>query len=153
MLLHAGALVPSVLTLSSGAAAAVASNLRCTANTSTSAAATKFSLTDDTWYRKQVYQGKNSGAYVYCIMNPQSGCIAGSNAADGSTWIKADAVTKLVSGPGNQVTNTGMGPYGLVYVSSDGKYITLDPTTPGYQAVSDSCAASMGAATIKSLLG
>lgn len=152
MLLRAGAVVPSVLTLSSGASAAVTSNLRCWANPATTPQ--RWTSADDTWYRKQVYDGSSQSYTVHCIMNPQSGCTDGSNTApSGSLWIRDDGVTKVTAGSGTQVTSVHQGTYGLIYVDQDGQMVTLDPTLPGYQPVHDSCATSMGAAVINSLLG
>lgn len=120
MLMAAGAAVPTVLTLTSGASVAAAS-----------LAPTRFMSAPDKYYRMPVYdaktkQGNNT---VHCVNTPQSKCTDGNGQApDGSVWVQNDG-TRSVAGPFSQVKNvTGsQKTYGLVYVDKKGSIITLDP--------------------------
>src|SRR5438270_10794678 len=73
LILAAGAALPSVYTLSSGAQTALVSNLSCWAKTPTPPA--RFTPTDDDWYRAPVYTGDYDGTPAYCVSVPQSACL------------------------------------------------------------------------------
>lgn len=141
LLLGAGAIVPSVYTLTSGATVAVASNLKCWANQPASAP-NRFTAGDDGWYRSQVYDGKFGSEKAHCVSSPQSACVDSSGKAkDGSVWMVDDG-SRVTSGPYSQVTNVSSGPksYGLVYVDQQGTVSTHDPNgKPGLNYVADSC--------------
>jgi len=127
LMLGAGAILPSVYTLSSGAQTAVASTLACFNTSGT--APTRFVDTQDKWFRSQVYDGTNSGRASHCVSTPQNVCTNGAGGAPaGSVWVKNDG-TRFVAGPGNQVNNVTSQPksYGLVYVDRQGTINTLDP--------------------------
>lgn len=128
LMLGAGAILPSVYTLSSGATTAAASTLACFNTTSTSAPA-RFVDTQDKWYRAQVYDGKNGGNMAHCVSTPQNSCTNGNGGApSGSVWVRNDG-SRFVAGSGNNVNNVTTKPksYGLVYVDQNGSVNTLDP--------------------------
>ena len=125
----AGAVLPSVLTLSSGAAMAAGSTSACLTQTSTSTPPARFVDTQDKWFRAQVYDGKSGGKAAHCVTTPQNSCIDGTGGGNvGSVWIKSDG-SRIVAGPGTQVSNVSSRPqaYGLVYVDQSGTVNTLDP--------------------------
>jgi len=120
MLLAAGAAVPTVLTLTSGASVSAAS-----------LAPTRFTTAPDKFYRMPVYDGKTKtgNKTVHCVNTPQSKCTDGNGKApDGSVWVQNDG-TRSVTGPFSQVNNvtSSQKSYGLVYVDKKGTIITLDP--------------------------
>jgi hypothetical protein len=128
MLRAAGVALPSVLTLSSGAAVAAASTLACLANQPTTTAQ-RFTSTSDKWARVQVYDGKVKGDAAHCVNTPQASCTYGSGKAkDGSIWVENDG-TRMTAGPFTTVNNVSQQPksYGLVYVDRNGTIVTLDP--------------------------
>lgn len=152
-LLAAGAALPSVYTLSSGAQTAIASNLACWAKEPQSAPP-RFTSTNDNWLRAQVYTGNLDGAPADCVSSPQGDCVGrpmgrrfdpnappvGGNAEDGSVWIVQG--NRVTSGPTVQITKAGVGPpqYGLVYVDQTGSVATLDPKWTGdLHMVTQSC--------------
>lgn len=142
LLLGAAAVLPSVYTLSSGARTAATSNLRCwnraqrhggrelVGNIGGADEATRFSLVNDGWLRKQVYTGNSGGYPAYCAMSDQTACVDPmdpTKAAPGSTWIvNGDRVT---AGLGFKIDQVAPSPeaYGLVYVDQQGTIATLDP--------------------------
>jgi hypothetical protein len=144
LLLGAGAL-PSVLTLSSGAMAAVGS----TCVRPPARAPQQFTTHEDGWVRAIVREGDQGSMTAYCVSSRQSDCVDGFNAdhaGDGSRW--------LVTGTGDRMTATDFSPvrlhnrraYGLVYVDSEGTIATLDPTShPGLSPVTQSCWTSLAA--------
>ena|SRR5215471_18712222 len=147
LLLAAGAALPSVYTLTSGAQTAVASNLRCWGNPGATPPQ-RFTASDDSWYRSPVYTGQYKGNAAYCVTSPQSACIDSpmhpDHGADGSMWISSG--NRITVGPGDNVTNVGPAPskYGLVYVNNQGTVKTLDPNgNPNLQPLHDSCWTSM----------
>lgn len=157
LILAAGAALPSIYTLSSGAQTAAASVL-CSARQPQTAPAAVTS-TRDTWYRAPVYVGEYNGTKAYCVSSPQTDCAPGSGASpsarlvepqasraqEGSDWIVNG--TRVTAGPGTQITNVGQTPrqYALVYVDQTGTISTLDPTKAGNMNwVSASCWASVG---------
>ena len=170
-ILAAGAALPSVYTLSSGAQTAVASSLRCWAN-SPETPPVRFTPAEDNWVRAKVYVGDNDGHAAYCVNTPQNACISrldANNGADGSVWIvnrgRTTAGFGVVDGP-SQVYGTRMiaGPtvkitgvrranpaYGTVFVDEQGTFITLDPNgNPDLRPVAQSCWTSiLGGRTAK----
>jgi hypothetical protein len=152
-LLAAGAALPSVYTLNSGAQTAIASNLACWAK-EPKAPPVRFTSSNDNWLRAQVYTGDYNGTPADCVSSPQAECIARSmgrrfdpnapavsdNAGDGSVWIVQG--NRVTSGPTVQITKAGLGPpqYGLVYVDETGSVATLDPKWTGdLRMVTQSC--------------
>ena len=142
LLLAAGAALPSICTLSSGAQAAVASNLRCLANEAAPPA--RFTPAPDNWVRAPVDVGDYDGTPAYCVTSPQSACsdspqnwrglsspldpvdVAAKDAQPGSTWIIEGH--RVTPSPGVHITvKPGRKQYGLVYVDQQGSVSTLDP--------------------------
>ncbi len=162
-LLRAGAIVPSVLTLSSGAALAAASGTSCLTNTSTTPPQ-RFSTTKDQWLRKPVFNGEMktgpySGQPAYCVSGDTSksaSCVdfQKGGGADGSVWVRSDGA-RFTAGAGQKVDNVENTPYyGLVYVDKDGQVMTLDPNgSPTLYAATYGCAVSTGLIVNSKLLG
>ena len=150
LLVAAGAGLPSVYTLTSGAQTAVASSLRCWAAQPTTPPQ-RFTTADDAWRRYPVYKGKYHSDDAYCVTPAQSSCASGGNGQTGSVWISNG--TRIVDGPSSQITNVGstQSNYGLVYVNQDGSVQTLDPNGAlNLRPVFDSCWTSMvGTSTSK----
>jgi hypothetical protein len=145
-LLGAGAVLPSVYTLSSGAQTA-ATSLLCTQKPMTSTP-TRIASPDDQWYRDMVASGKTTGNQMaYCIMDKQSSCVDGLQptwSADGSVWIANGQRQLVARGDIKHIGSYGQS-YGLVYVDQTGSIATLDPNgRAGLTYVFDSCAASLG---------
>ena len=149
----AGAALPSIYTLSSGAQAAIASNLACWAR-EPQPPPPRFTPTNDNWLRASVFTGEYDGTPAYCVSSRQSDCIGrrllglridpndpGSDKApDGSTWIVHGQ--RVTSSPAVQITKVGVRPsqYGVVYVDQTGTVLTLDPrSTADLHVVSQSC--------------
>jgi len=126
LLIAAGASLPSVYTLTSGAQTAAASSLRCWAAQPTTPPQ-RFTTADDAWRRYPVYKGKFHSDGAYCVTLPQSSCASGADGQTGSVWISNG--TRIVNGPGSQITNVGstQSNYGLVYVNQQGTIKVLDP--------------------------
>jgi len=144
-LLLGAAALPSVYTLTSGAQAAVASNLRCWASTSTQNAM-PYTMADDQWLRAQVYVGKGKDA-AYCVLANQANCLDPTDPTKGrlgSVWID-NGQRVIVGNPDVTITNIGSNrAYGLVYVSQDGTINTLDRNGQlSLQPVADSCWTSL----------
>jgi hypothetical protein len=164
LILAAGAALPSVLTLSSGAAQAATSNVVCMARQGTPPPRFvddgDFARTKDGWLRAPVNFGAYDGTPANCVTSPQSSCIAYApprdpnslpipspsgagpvtNAEDGSVWIvQGNRMTSNVHTPITQVS-LGKKHYGLVYVDQTGTVATLDPNgAPSLTAVTTSC--------------
>ena len=126
---------PTAYTLSSGAAAAVASNLRCLA-AHENAEPPRFVRNDDRWLRTPVQTGRFEQRGTYCVNMPQNGCadaLDPNQAGQGSQWV-VDGVdgNTLIAGPGTPIqVNNGARSYGLVYVNDDGSVTALDPGYAG----------------------
>ena len=153
LLLGATSALPSVLTLSSGAQAAVLSNLRCIQDNS-QATPPRFTSSDDGWTRARVDVGQFQGQSAYCITTPGSACkdpIHPQVAAQGSEWVVGGGT--VTAGPLSQVTlNNGQQAYALVYIDRHGAITTLDTHDWEMHPVRDSCWASV-AGTASSRLG
>ncbi|MEP7276859.1 MAG: hypothetical protein ABI812_10920 [Betaproteobacteria bacterium] len=141
LMLGAGAIVPSVLTLSSGAAIAAASSTHCL-NTAAGTPPQRFTGSQDKWFRAQVYDGKATGKSAHCVTTPQTTCTDGNGGGQpGSIWVKDDG-SRMMAGPGNDVKNVTSAPksYGLVYVDQQGTVNTLDPNgNPALSYASIAC--------------
>ncbi len=140
LILAAGAILPSIYTLSSGAQTAVSSTLACWAKQPTSAPA-RFTTAPDNWYRSEVYVGDHKASGAYCVSDRQENCIgpalgnheidprgaSANEGREGSAWI-VDG-TRGTAGPMLRVTNVRPShkAYGLVYVDQEGTISTLDP--------------------------
>ena len=168
LILAAGAALPSVYTLSSGAQTAAASNLVCLAKQG-GPLPVRFTSDDDYvrwpdgWLRSPVNFGDYDGAPADCVTSPQTSCSefspggprsgslgaadptgAGTNATDGSVWIVQGQ--RVVSNPNVPIRNIRLGRkhYGLVYVDQSGTVATLDPNGAfNLSPVKTSCWASM----------
>jgi hypothetical protein len=143
LILAAGAALPSIYTLSSGAQTAIASNMVCLAKQGTPPP--RFTSQPDNWVRAPVSVGDYDGTPADCVTSPQSACAGPvklgwreaenspkvepgtSNAQDGSVWIIQG--NRVISSPNVPITNVSPGPrhYGLVYVDQAGTVSTLDP--------------------------
>jgi hypothetical protein len=130
LIVGAVSVLPTAYTLSSGAATAVASNLRCLA-AHENANPPRFVPGDDRWLREPVAMGQFEQRATYCVSTPQAGCMDGFNpgqAGTGSQWI-VDGVdgNSVTAGPGAPIQVNGARSYGLVYVSDDGTVTSMDP--------------------------
>jgi hypothetical protein len=140
MLLAAGGALPSVLTLSSGAASAASSHLSCLLN-QPNPAPTRFTPGEDNWVRAQVNVAAYENRPAYCITTPSSSCVDGTNKAiPGSTWV-VDG-NKLTAGMQDNLQVLNQRAYGLVYVDNSGSIMTLDKRSNLYP-LQDSCWTSM----------
>jgi hypothetical protein len=120
LILAAGAALPSVYTLSSGAQTAGASNLACLAKQGTAPARfvsqEDYARWPDNWLRAPVSYGDYDGATADCVTTPQSACTAftpvGSGGASGETPGPGAAFTPVGSGgaPGGSKTGDNLGP-------------------------------------------
>ena len=144
LILAAGAALPSIYTLSSGAQIAIASHPVCHAKQGTPPARFVSTPTADNWVRAPVNVGEYDGTPADCVMSPQSACMdpasnwrgsnslspgvpAATNAQRGSVWIVQG--NRVISSPFVPITNVDPGRkhYGLVYVDQAGTVSTLDP--------------------------
>ena len=144
LILAAGAALPSIYTLSSGAQTALASTVCTLKPQGTVPARFTSTPTADNWLRAPVNVGEYDGTPADCIMSPQSACMdpatnwrgsnslspgapAATNAQRGSIWIVQG--NRVVSSPFVPITNVDPGRkhYGLVYVDQAGTVSTLDP--------------------------
>jgi len=167
LLLAAGAVLPSVYTLSSGAGTAAASNLVCLAKEGLPpprfTTEGDYTGRTDGWVRAPVSVGEYDGTPADCVTTPQSGCsdsapgpsrppsnslapaeASYSKAQDGSVWIVQG--NRVISSRHVPITNVNPGRkhYGLVYVDETGTVSTLDPQGKPYlKPVTASCWASI----------
>jgi hypothetical protein len=143
LILAAGAALPSIYTLSSGAQTAIASTMVCIAKQGTPPP--RFTSKPDNWVRSPVKVGDYDGTPADCVTTPQSTCAdrvrlgwrdgdnppldepGAGKARDGSVWIVQG--NRVISSPNVQIANVGPVPrhYGLVYVDQGGTVSTLDP--------------------------
>jgi len=139
LLLGATGALPSVLTLSSGAQAAIASNLRCL--TPPQQMPTRFLPQDDNWVRAQVHVGELHGRPAYCVAAQQDGCLdpmVPNHAAPGTPWIVDGQ--QMTAGMDTDLHVADDRAYGLVYVDRGGSITALDSRAGiGLQPVTDSC--------------
>jgi hypothetical protein len=166
LILAAGAALPSIYTLSSGAQTAVASNLVCIAKQGTHPP--RFTSTADNWVRSPVTVGDYDGTPADCVTSPQSACSdspsnwrgvanplaepAASEAQRGSVWIVQG--NRVVASPGVHITNIDprRKHYGLVYVDQAGTVSTLDPNGALHLSpATTSCWASVTAGRVSKL--
>lgn len=175
LILAAGAVLPSIYTLSSGAQTAAASNLVCLAKEGPPPV--RFTQDDDYarfpdgWLRAPVNVGEYDRATADCVTTPQSSCVAftpahsenstpwpakgpgtGTNAENGSVWIVQG--NRMTSNNHTPITNVNLGRkhYGLVYVDQSGTVATLDPNGRlGLSPVTTSCWASIMGGRISKL--
>jgi hypothetical protein len=162
LILAAGAALPSVYTLTSGAQTAAASSLRCLIN-GTETPPARFTPAEDNWVRAKVYVGKSDdGRAAYCVSAPQNACISTLDAdkgADGSVWIVMDRGvwgvgpgvsqvygSRVIAGPNTQITNVRRAnpAYGTIFVDEQGTFMTLDPNgRQDLRPVAQSCFTSL----------
>jgi hypothetical protein len=154
LVLGAAGALPTVYTLSSGAAAAATSAVACWSQGQQGTAPQRFTVADDQWYRVQVYDGKYQGAAMHCVSSPQSACVEGTNQAKaGSYWV-SDSGTRVQAGMSVNVNSVSSAPksYGLVYVNQEGTISTLDPNGQmGLSYCADSCWTSVMGGRISQL--
>jgi len=177
LILAAGAVLPSVYTLSSGAGTAAASNTVCRAKGGTPPARFTsegdYVRMPDGWVRAPVDVGEFQGSPADCVSTPQSACADFSSATiartgpnlssttegtvssqEGSVWIVRGQ--RMVSSSHVRIENISplQKQYGLVYVDQTGTVSTLDPDGGGggLKPVTASCWASMTGGS-KSKLG
>jgi hypothetical protein len=174
LLLAAGAALPSILTLHSGAAAAATSSIVCFAREGTPPPRFvddgDYARTKDGWLRAPVNFGEYDGTPANCVTSPQSSCIAYTppqnpnklpippaggpvtNAENGSVWIvQGNRMTSNVHTPITRVS-LGKKHYGLVYVDQTGTIATLDPNgAPSLHPATTSCFASIMGGRISKL--
>jgi hypothetical protein len=151
LMLGAAAVLPSVLTLTSGAQTAVASNVRCLARDDPinfriredTANAPLLTMDRDEWLRKEVYYAHSGGHPAYCAMDDQGACIDPMNPAKpamGSVWIVDGE--RVTVGQQDSIRQISSGPqaYAIVYVDPQGTIATLDPGTMKHvQPVKEAC--------------
>jgi hypothetical protein len=177
LILAAGAALPSIFTLSSGAQTAAASTTVCLARQG--AAPPRFvedgdlARTSDGWLRAPVNFGQYDTTPANCVTSPQTSCVAFTpssakdasalpvpsaggpvaNAEDGSVWI-VQGNHRMTSSVHTPITHVSLGKkhYGLVYVDQTGTVATLDPNgAPGLSPVTASCWASIMGGRISKL--
>jgi hypothetical protein len=177
LILAAGAALPSVFTLSSGAQTAGGSNVACLARQEAPPARfisqEDYVRWPDGWVRAPVAFGDYDGAPADCVTTPQNSCAAftpigsggasgatksgdpsppGTDAADGSVWIVQGE--RVVSSRNVPIRNIKLGRkhYGLVYVDQSGTVSTLDPNGSfKLSAVKTSCWASITGGAVSKL--
>jgi hypothetical protein len=121
LILAAGAALPSVYTLSSGAQTAGASNMACLAKQGTPPARfvsqEDYARWPDNWLRAPVSYGDYDGATADCVTTPQSSCTAftpiGSGGASDKTGDNpgsGTAFTPVGSGGASDKTGANLGP-------------------------------------------
>jgi hypothetical protein len=130
LIVGAVSVVPTAYTMTSGAAAAVASNLTCLA-AHENADPPRFVRTDDRWLRAPVQNGHFEQRSTFCINTPQDGCtdlLNPNQAGQGSQWV-IDGVDNntLIAGQSTPIQVGGGRSYGLVYVNDDGTVTAMDP--------------------------
>lgn len=152
LLLGATGALPSVLTLSSGAQAAILSHLSCIKPPAQMPE--RFTPTDDGWVRAQVQVGNYQGMQAYCITTPNSGCVDMANpsrAAQGSEWIVGGS--PMTSSSLSQVNvSSGQHAYALVYVDQHGAMTMINPReNTNFVPVADSCWTSVIGGSVSKL--
>jgi hypothetical protein len=162
LVVGASSALPTVLTLHSGAAHALASNLQCFAKSP--GGATAFSTVDDGWRRHVVATGTYRVTSVdhpaYCVYSPNItpttppdalnfACRSPTNATwavGGSKWYVPSLGQEVTVGSGTAVRMGSTVSYGLIYTDQTGSIQTLQPSLrnlPTVQETSDSCWNSM----------
>ena len=143
LLLGAGAL-PSVLTLSSGAMAAVGSS---TCVVPPPNPPQEFTMWQDHWVRTPVREGDYERQTAYCVSAPQAHCVDNFNpdhAGAGSEWRVLGAGETMSANDFSPVRLHNRHAYGLVYVDREGTIATLDPhAAPDLSPVTQSCWTSL----------
>lgn len=130
LMLGAAFVVPSVITLPSGAQTAAASNLKCWAKELSDDPPERFTRVPDGWLRKQVYVGKYHGQTAICTMWDQAGCVderKERQGAEGTTW--ATTHERVVVGKGAGIEHVSDSPelLALVYVDRTATKFALEP--------------------------
>ena len=161
-LLLGAAALPSVYTLSSGAAIAAAS-VNCWAKQSQTANPPAVTAGPDQWYRlpmKSGTDGQSSSVMAYCMNDPakQAQCtdpLQTSWNAAGTYWYVGGSRTLEAKGGIRNIPKTPG--YGLVYVDQTGTIQVFDKNSSSYWGVdlryaSTSCMASISTST-KAMLG
>jgi len=164
LILAAGAVLPSIYTLGSGAQTAIGSHLVCTKQGSAAAPIrftqdNDYARTSDGWLRAPVNFGEYDGTPANCVTTPQSSCVQftpsrpassmpapsagpgpGTNAENGSVWIVQG--NRMTSNANTPITRVSLAQkhYGLVYVDETGSVATLDPNgATGLHPTTNSC--------------
>src|SRR5437773_6963843 len=157
-LLLGAAALPSVYTLTSGAAVA-AGSISCWATQSTTNSPTRITTAPDRWYRLQVKSGTkpppNTNVMGYCLTDNQANCtdlLKPDWSASQTYWYVGGQRTPEDRGGIRYIPKTPG--YGLVYVDEKGTIMTLDPALyPGVELkyAATSCMTSMIGSTISKL--
>ncbi|HEY3181031.1 MAG TPA: hypothetical protein VGL25_19375 [Casimicrobiaceae bacterium] len=157
-LLLGAAALPSVYTLTSGAAIAAASGLNCWSTQSTTTTPQRITSAPDRWYRVQVKsgtEGQTSSVMGYCLKDTQADCtdpLKPDWSASQTYWyVNGQRTLESRGGIRNIPKTPG---YGLVYVDEKGTIMTLDPALyPGVDLkyAATSCMTSIIGSTISKL--
>ena len=147
LVLGAAAILPSIVTVSSGAQTALASNMRCWSKDPAEGPPDRFSYLPDGWLRKQVFKGEHRGAPAFNLAWDQASGLDPGNpnkAAVGSVWLVNDQKVTAEKGEVINGISNGVQAYALVYTDSTGSMVTLDPeSAPNLRPVREACWTSM----------
>ena len=176
MIFAAGAALPSIYTLSSGAQAAVGSQLACLVRQGSAVPPIRFTQDNDYarisdgWLCAPVNFGEYDGTPANCVTSPQyrawhlrppssnsspvpaAGPGPGANAENGSVWMVQG--NRMTSNANTPITHVSLAQkhYGLVYVDETGSVATLDPNGAlGLHPTTTSCWASITGGHISKL--
>jgi hypothetical protein len=144
-----GAAVPTLYTLSSGAALARTSATGACLQ-EPEVPPQRFTGTRDNWLRAPVYVGRydsQSGPAAYCVTSPQEMCTDVWNpnkGALGSEWVDGSGNMHIVSDSEPVYMNQANRQYGLIYVDREGTIAALDPhAASDVMPATESCWASV----------
>ena len=176
LIFAAGAALPSIYTLSSGAQAAVGSQLACLVRQGSAVPPIRFTQDNDYarisdgWLCAPVNFGEYDGTPANCVTSPQyrawhlrppssnsspvpaAGPGPGANAENGSVWMVQG--NRMTSNANTPITHVSLAQkhYGLVYVDETGSVATLDPNGAlGLHPTTTSCWASITGGHISKL--
>jgi hypothetical protein len=161
LVLGAAAVLPSVVTLPSGAQVAQSSNLRCWSRVDPDGPITqghaipqsfRFTTAPDGWLRKQIYYGQCGGRVAFCTTWDQldypsiTQTIANGTprARDGTTWwVDGWSLTASTTNLVDQIAPT-KDYHALVFVDATASTYTLEPQTAAqFHPVLETCWTSM----------
>ena len=146
LVLGAAAILPSIVTVSSGAQTALASNVKCWSK-NPEAPPDRVSFAPDGWLRKQVYVGQYQGNKAFCLAWDQASCLDPGNpnkAAAGSIWLVNDKKVTAAQGEVINGISHGVQGYAIVYTDNTGSMATLDSeAAANLRPVRETCWTSM----------
>lgn len=148
LMLGAVGVLPSVVTLQSGAQTAATSSLRCWAKDLSTDPPDRYTLVPDGWLRKKVYLGKYQGKPAICTMWEQAACVDDGKehkGAEGSTWV-TNSERVIVGRQGSGIEHISHSPevLALVYVDHTGSKFALEPDEDNkLRPVRETCWTSM----------